>query len=215
MAKPGYRFKNLHCKRKVTVAAEKVESAVLELALGWHRVTQPWFALTREREDALLPGLIDRLEAARAEVESLRDQIASGAISPTAGAVALTAAEKQVTDARENVESAEAGTGWLSLTPERVAEKLAEADVETRRAFIREMGTVTVYPVGRGHGTRPVTGRIRWNPSTPVVDYAAMPKEVLDKEIAEFQAAVEKYRAGDADDPRHIPPLTAARKASS
>lgn len=215
MAKPGYRCKSLHCQQKVAVAAEKIEPAVFELALGWHRVTQPWFALTRELEDALLPGLTDALEAARAEVDLLREQIESGAVSPTAGAVALTAAEKAVADAREKVESAEAGTGWLALTPERVAEKLDGTDVETRRSFIREMGTVYVYPVGRGHGNRPVTGRIKWQPSTPVVDYAALPAGVLEAEVAEFLAAVEAYRAGDANDPRHIPPVASGRRASA
>ena len=57
---------------------------------------------------------MDALQAA--QVESLREQIESGAVSPTAGAVALTAAEKAVAAARERVESAEAGTGWLALT---------------------------------------------------------------------------------------------------
>jgi hypothetical protein len=215
MAKPGYRCKNLHCRRKVAIAAEKIEPAVLELALGWHRIEQPWFALTRELEDGLLPGLIDALAAARSEVESLREQIESGAVSPTAGAVALTAAEKAVTDAREKVESAEAGTGWLSLTPERVAEKLDGADVETRRSFIREMGTIYIYPVGRGHGNRPVRSRIRWQANTPVVDYAALPKSVLETDLAEFQAAVEQYRSAHADDPGHMPPVTASRRPSA
>jgi DNA invertase Pin-like site-specific DNA recombinase len=208
MSKPGYRCHgNLHCKHRVTVAAEKIEPVVLDMALDWHRVTQPWFALTREVEDAMLPALMDALTAARAEVESLRNQIESGAISPSAGAVALTAAEKAVEDAREKVETAEAGTGWLSLTPGRVSEKLADADVETSRSFIGEMGTVTVYPVGRGHGKRPVRGRIRWNPATPVVDYAALPDGIMEEETAEFLAAVERYRAGDADDVRHVPPV--------
>jgi DNA invertase Pin-like site-specific DNA recombinase len=195
MAKPGYRCKHLHCARKVTVAAWKIEPVVLDLALGWHRVTQPWFALTREVEDAMLPALMDALEAAQAEVESLREQIHSGAVSPSAGAVALTAAEKAVEDARERIESAEAGTGWLSLTPERVAEKLDGADVVTRRSFIREMGTVIVYPVGRGHGNAPVTSRIRWQANTPVVDYAALPERVLEADTQAFLAACAAYRA--------------------
>ena len=237
MAKPGYRCKQLQCERKVAVAAEKIEPVVVELALGWHSVNQPWFALTRRIEDAMLPARMDALQAARAEVESLREQIESGAVSPTAGAVALTAAEKAVEQARERVESAEAGTGWLALTPQRVAEKLGlrtetvvetrplllgphlgegvhepaaqgetfeaevervvgwDADAETMRSFIREMGTVTVHPVGRGHGNLPVTSRIRWQPNTPVVDYAALPEGVLAAERAEFLAAVEAYRA--------------------
>jgi hypothetical protein len=237
MAKPGYRCKQLHCERKVAVAAEKIEPVVVELALGWHAVNQPWFALTRKLEDAMLPARMDALQAARAEVESLRDQIESGAISPTAGAVALTAAEKAVEQARELVESAEAGTGWLALPPQRVAEKLGlrketvvetkplllgphlgagvhepagegetfetevervvgwDADTETMRSFIREMGTVHVHPVGRGHGNLPVTSRIRWQPNTPVVDYTALPEGVLEAERAEFLAAVEAYRA--------------------
>jgi hypothetical protein len=221
----------------VTVAAEKIEPVVVELALGWHAVNQPWFALTRKLEDAMLPARMDALQAARTEVESLRDQIQSGAVSPTAGAVALTAAEKAVEQARELVESAEAGTGWLALPPQRVAEKLGlrketvvetkplllgphlgagvhepagegetfeaevervvgwDADTETMRSFIREMGTVTVHPVGRGHGNLPVTSRIRWQPNTPVVDYAALPEGVLAAERAEFLAAVEAHRA--------------------
>jgi DNA invertase Pin-like site-specific DNA recombinase len=237
MAKPGYRCKHLHCEHKVTVAAEKVEPVVVELALGWHAVNQPWFALTRRIEDAMLPARTQALQAARAEVESLREQIASGAVSPTAGAVALTAAEKAVEEARERVESAEAGTGWLALPPERVAEKLGlrtetlvetkplllgphleagvhapaaegetfesvtdrvvgwDADAETVRSFIREMGMVTVHPVGRGHGNLPVRSRISWQPNTPVVDYAALPAGVLEAEAAEFVAAVDAYRA--------------------
>jgi hypothetical protein len=235
MAKPGYRCKSLQCKRKVAVAAEKIEPAVVELALGWHRVEQPWFALTREVEDAMLPALMDALAAARAEVESLHEQIESGAISPSAGAIALTAAEKAVGEAREKVESAEAGTGWLALTPKRVADKLGlkietvvetkplllgphigggvhepadgeplesvtervvgwDVDAETVRSFIREMGTVYVYPVGRGHGNLPVTSRIRWQANTPVVDYAALPEGVLAAELAEFTPAVEAQR---------------------
>ena len=237
MAKPGYRCKQLRCERKVTVAAEKVEPVVVELALRWHAVNQPWFALTRKIEDATLPARIDVLQAARTEVESLHDQIESGVISPTAGAVALTAAEKAVVAARERVESAEAGTGWLALTPQRVVDKLGlkietvvetkplllgphvgagvhepaaegdtfeakvervvgwDADTETLRSFIREMGTVIVHPVGRGHGNLPVTGRISWQPNTPVVDYTALPEGVLAAERAEFLAAVEAYRA--------------------
>jgi Resolvase, N terminal domain len=207
MAKPGYRCKNLHCRRKVAVSAGKIEPVVLGLALGWHRVTQPWFALTRELEDAMLPTRLDALEAARTEVASLREQIESGVISPSAGAVALTAAEKTLVDAREKVESAEAGTGWLSLTPERVADKLEGADVQTRRSFIREMGTVYVYSVGRGHGNLQVTGRIRWQANTPVPDYTALPEGVLEAQTAEFLAALAAYRAGDADDARHVPPV--------
>jgi DNA invertase Pin-like site-specific DNA recombinase len=237
MAKPGYRCKNLHCERKVTVAAEKIEPVVLELALGWHAVNQPWFALTRKLEDATLPARMQALQAARAEVDALREQIASGQVSPTAGAVALTAAEKAVEQARERVESAEAGTGWLALTPERVAEKLRlrtqtlvetkplllgphrgsgvhapapqgetletvtervvgwDADAETVRSFIREMGTVSVRPVGRGHGKAPVRSRLSWQANTPVVDYSALPADVLETERAEFLAAVEAYRA--------------------
>jgi DNA invertase Pin-like site-specific DNA recombinase len=240
MAKPGYRCKNLQCEQKVSLAACKIEPVVLELALGWHRIEQPWFALTRAVEDALLPAHMDALAAARAEVESLREQIASGAISPSAGAVALTAAEKAVEQAREKVETAEAGTGWLALTPERVADKLGlrtetlvetkplllgahlgsgvhepapegetfesvtervvgwDADAETVRSFIREMGVVQVYPVGRGHGNLPVRSRIRWQPNTPVVDYTALPESVLEAERAEFLAAVEAYRAKTA-----------------
>jgi DNA invertase Pin-like site-specific DNA recombinase len=237
MAKPGYRCKNLQCERKVAIAAEKIEPVVVELALGWHAVNQPWFALTRELEDAMLPARMQALQAARAEVESLREQIASGAISPTAGAVALTAAEKAVAHARERLESAEAGTGWLALTPDRVAEKLGlrtepvvetkplllgahlgagvhapapqgetfetevervvgwDADPETVRSFIREMGTVTVQPIGRGHGNRPVRSRISWQPNTPVVDYTALPAGMLEAERAQFLAAVEAHRA--------------------
>ena len=96
-----------------------------------------------------------------------------------------------------------------------MAEKLDGADMETRRSFIREMGTVYVYPVGRGHGKLPVTGRIKWRANTPVVDYAALPAGVLEAEVAEFLAAVENHRAGDTNDPRQIPLVAAGRNASA
>ena len=82
--------------------------------------------------------------------------------------------------------------------------------METRRSFIREMGTVYLYPVGRGHGKLPVTGRIRWQANTPVPDYTALPAGVLEQQVAELLAAVEAYRAGDANDPHHIPPVNVA-----
>jgi hypothetical protein len=90
------------------------------------------------------------------EVEAQHER---GELKPSAYGLALQAAQDAVEQARRALEGAEAGQGWLSLTPERVEEKLAQADVETLRSFIREQVRVLVYPVGRGNRV-PVEKRI-------------------------------------------------------
>jgi DNA invertase Pin-like site-specific DNA recombinase len=157
MAKPGYRCKNITCPSRATINAAAIEPHVLADALGWHAAQSPGYLLSREVEDAMLPALEDALADAEAAVEEIK---ASESLSALRRAEALTEADAAVATARAALESAEAGTGWLSLTPERVAEKLDGADVETVRGFIQEQVRVRVFPCGRGKQV-PVAERIK------------------------------------------------------
>jgi DNA invertase Pin-like site-specific DNA recombinase len=155
----SYRCKNIGCTSRASVQAQRIEPVVVGIALGWHEAQSPEYLRTRELEDAMLPGLEDALAEAEAERGEVEAQHERGELKPSAYGLALQAAQDAVEQARRALEGAEAGQGWLSLTPERVAEKLAEADVETLRSFIREQVRVLVYPVGRGNRV-PVEKRI-------------------------------------------------------
>jgi len=153
-----YRCKNLSCARKVGISAAAIEPVALADAVGWHRAQSADYIRTRELEDAMLPALEDALadaDAVLAGVEAKRDEW---------DAVTYGNARADAVKARETalraLDNAEAGRGWLSLTPERVAEKLDGADIETIRSFIREQVRIVVHPVGRGRRV-PVADRIR------------------------------------------------------
>ncbi len=156
-----YRCKNAACDHKVTVQAHRIEPIVIEYAKGWHAAQHPDFSLTREVEDALLPALEDAHKDALAEVEQVKADHEAGRLSPSAFGLALTAAEKAVTETLRELESAEAGTGWLGRTPEKVAAMLINAKPEVVRSFVGEMVRVFVRPVGRGNKV-PVEQRIQF-----------------------------------------------------
>jgi hypothetical protein len=130
-----YRCRNLACTKGVTIQAHRIEPVVLDLAKGWHALEHPNFALTRAVEDALLPALEDAHRDAEAELAEVEAAHERGELTPSAYGKALSAAERAVTEALRAIEDAEAGRGWLGLTPEKVEEKLGlrtEMVVETK-----------------------------------------------------------------------------------
>lgn len=153
----AYKCKNLACNKKVTIQAGRIEPFALDIAKGWHAAQHPDYALSRAVEDAMLPALEDALVVAKEECAAIE---ASTTLSALRRAEALTLADKAVSEALRAVEDAEAGRGWLGLTPEKVEAKLSGGEVETARSLVGEMLRIFVYPVGRGQKV-PVEHRIK------------------------------------------------------
>jgi DNA invertase Pin-like site-specific DNA recombinase len=154
----SYRCKAVGSTGHASVQAELVEPVVLAEAQARHAAHHPVFMLGRDTDSAILPALEDALAEAEAAVEEIRT---ANGLSALRRAQALTEADAAVATARAAVLDAEATQSWLGLDPARVAVKLADADVATRRSFIREIVRVSVAPVGRGARV-PVASRLTY-----------------------------------------------------
>ena len=153
----AYRCKTLGCTEKVSVKASAVEPVVLELARGWHERLQPDYAVLRSADDALLPALEDERNGVLAERAAVE---ASDALSALRKAEALTKLDERLARIDTEISSAEAGMGALSFSPQRMAEKLAKAEVREKRSFVKEM--VQVWVTRCGPGSRaPVEARLK------------------------------------------------------
>jgi hypothetical protein len=154
---PAYRRKSLAGGGHATINAAAVEPVVLGLAIGWHHVHQPLFALGRSVDEAVIPereAEVARRGSDVAEIES------AASLTVTQRIALLGPANTALETARALLDEAETAGGVLSLTPERFAAKLAACTVEEKRAAIKELVSVVVRPVGRGYrGT--VEGRLQ------------------------------------------------------
>lgn len=161
-AKGHYRCKNMNCDCRVSVKAETSEAHVLALAVDHHAASHEAVAMALAVEDAVLPALEVAVIEAQAEVLAIE---ADETLSPLRKGQAATAADAALEAARRALDNAEATQGWHCLSPDRVADKLAEGDPLVVNEFIREMLTATVLPA---NGSRHLSIEDRIRPTTLV-----------------------------------------------